>query len=260
MFGIRQKISDPPEEPSAPSLNPDPEVRSDWLINIKRFRRPSRKYIKITKPEKVFVTGSKYTGEWMGMQMWGSGTYTMLHNVKYEGRLMDGDFHGAGSLIYPSGYKVDGFWCKSHLIKGAIVYPDGLEYVYPFKYCKAKDRRFSSTIENGFNPARKERLTNEDVPRKIPPGCYDCGYGFYDPNVRCVFSVHDPTKTLKIPSLNEEKWIKRYCRKAWDEPVGYRPDLYEKWTNGSKADYKSIPSASSSDESSLESALDDVLI
>lgn len=22
------------------------------------------------------------------------------------------------------------------------------------------------------------------------------------------------------------------CRKAWDEPVGYRPDLYKHWTTG----------------------------
>ena len=30
------------------------------------------------------------------------------------------------------------------------------------------------------------QLTNMDPPRKIPPGCYDCGDGFYNPNTRVV--------------------------------------------------------------------------
>ena len=30
------------------------------------------------------------------------------------------------------------------------------------------------------------QLTNMDPPRKIPPGCYDCGDGFYNPNTRIV--------------------------------------------------------------------------
>jgi len=36
----------------------------------------------------------------------------------------------------------------------------------------------------------------------------------------------------RIPTAAEEKWIMENCRKAWDEPVGYRPDLYEYWTSG----------------------------
>ena len=58
---------------------------------------------------------------------------------------------------------------------------------------------------------------------------------------------------FRIPSLKEEIWIKKYCRKAWDESVPFRPELYEEWytndcfplkTCRSKVDYhfpKDIP-------------------
>lgn len=37
---------------------------------------------------------------------------------------------------------------------------------------------------------------------------------------------------LWIPSSFQEEWIIKHCRKAWDEPIGYIPALYEEWTAG----------------------------
>lgn len=37
---------------------------------------------------------------------------------------------------------------------------------------------------------------------------------------------------LWIPSPAQEEWIEKNCRKAWDDPTGYRPDLYEQWSTG----------------------------
>lgn len=37
---------------------------------------------------------------------------------------------------------------------------------------------------------------------------------------------------LWIPSQAQEEWIEKNCRKAWDDPTGYRPDLYEQWSSG----------------------------
>lgn len=39
-----------------------------------------------------------------------------------------------------------------------------------------------------------------------------------------------------VPIYQDEKFILKHCRKAWDQPSGYRPDLYEKWTSGRAAE------------------------
>lgn len=39
---------------------------------------------------------------------------------------------------------------------------------------------------------------------------------------------------LWIPSPAQEEWIEKNCRKEWDTPTGYRPDLYEQWSTGSQ--------------------------
>ncbi|CAG9774084.1 unnamed protein product [Ceutorhynchus assimilis] len=44
--------------------------------------------------------------------------------------------------------------------------------------------------------------------------------------------ILEPRKISWIPSAIQENWIVRNCRKGWDEPTGYRPDLYEEWTKG----------------------------
>lgn len=37
---------------------------------------------------------------------------------------------------------------------------------------------------------------------------------------------------LWIPSPTQVEWIEKNCRKEWDVPTGYRPDLYEQWSTG----------------------------
>lgn len=42
------------------------------------------------------------------------------------------------------------------------------------------------------------------------------------------------TDIVALPDGNREIWIKKFCRRAWDETTGYAPELYEIWTTGSK--------------------------
>ncbi|KAI4460330.1 morn repeat-containing protein 5 [Holotrichia oblita] len=189
-------------------------------------------YSQKEKPPQSFCTGSVYTGYWNGIGMAGFGTYIFPHKVEYEGMLDNSQFHGDGTLIYPMRQKIEGRWDKGKLVSWKYRFIDGLEYEVPWGYCVFPDRRFYLSIQEGLRPAGRELRTNDYVPRPIPEGCYDTGDGFYDPKIKCVVSARDLKKVLRIPTAAEEKWIMHNCRKAWDEPVGYRPDLYKHWTTG----------------------------
>ena len=54
------------------------------------------------------------------------------------------------------------------------------------------------------------QLTNMDPPRKIPPGCYDCGDGFYNPNTRIVKELDRSLGHWK-PACPLYRW------KAWSQ-------------------------------------------
>lgn len=193
-------------------------------------------FIRVDKPKRTFCTGSQYTGQWDGIGMSGFGTFVFPHNVEYEGHMKDGMFHGDGTLIYPMGQKMDGQWRNGRLVSMKYRFPDGLDYEEPWRYCQYPDRRFYTSTNEGLRPAGKELRTNNDPPRTIPTGCYDVGDGFYDPQTKCVVSPLNHKKIIRIPTAAEELWIITNCRKAWDEPTGYRPELYPRWFTGRRSD------------------------
>lgn len=41
---------------------------------------------------------------------------------------------------------------------------------------------------------------------------------------------------FRIPTKAEHDWILEHCRKAWDEPVGYRRNLYDWMQEEEKTD------------------------
>nr|CAD7201436.1 unnamed protein product [Timema douglasi] len=153
-----------------------------------------------------------------------------LLGVVYEGALKDGKFHGKGTLNYPSGCCISGVWDNGVLQSTSFHFSDGLSFrnVESWKYCKIPDRRFYKEHLLGLRPAGLSHLTQDTPTRPIPEGCYDVGDGFYDPRTKCVTDPEDGRIT-RVPTAAEEDWIMANCRKAWDQPQGYRPDLYENW-------------------------------
>ncbi|XP_060269787.1 MORN repeat-containing protein 5 isoform X2 [Ovis aries] len=132
-------------------------------------------------------TGSQYIGEFVDGRMEGDAEYILPTETKYVGEMKDGMFHGQGTLYFPNGSRFDAVWEKGLVVKGTYTFSDGLQYnTENWHYCDSYDRRFYTEICYGLKPAGISQLTNMDPPRKIPPGCYDCGDGFYNPNTRIV--------------------------------------------------------------------------
>ncbi|CAL8080380.1 unnamed protein product [Calicophoron daubneyi] len=167
--------------------------------------------------------GDKYDGEWKNGRMEGTGVYNLPTGTRYEGGMKDGMFHGNGTLYFTSGSKYSANWVNGHPMDGKIVFADGLEYKEGAHYCDEYDRRFYTEICNGLKPAGRSQIVDKEPPREIPPGCYDTGDGFYDPNKRVV--VDYKGKFLRNADEEEHAWITSKCRKAWDEHVGAGHDF-----------------------------------
>ncbi|XP_030767265.1 uncharacterized protein LOC115891015 isoform X2 [Sitophilus oryzae] len=150
-----------------------------------------------------YCTGSSYLGEYNKLGICGKGMYKFPHGVIYDGRFnKKGEFHGSGTLTYPSGQKVEGFWRNGKLQKNPTnVSADNTPY--RSQYCRMPDRRFQIEVTHDLAPAPKEFLTNApNPPRKIPPGSYDTGEGFYDP-VKKVMLDYDDLK-VSVPMYESE--------------------------------------------------------
>ncbi|CAG2217929.1 MORN repeat-containing protein 5 [Mytilus edulis] len=166
-------------------------------------------------------TGSSYDGDHKNGRMEGKGKYEFPTETKYEGDMKDGMFHGKGTLFFPNGSKYDASWENGIAIEGKYTFADGLRYEEEnWEYCDGYDRRFYTEICNGLKPAGRSQLTNRVPPRDIPEGCYDCGDGFYNPDTRVVVDYNQ--KFLRNADDDEDEWIRRTCRKGWDEIVGIK--------------------------------------
>ncbi|XP_028341355.1 MORN repeat-containing protein 5, partial [Physeter macrocephalus] len=154
--------------------------------------------------------------------MEGEAEYILPTETKYVGEMRDGMFHGQGTLYFPSGSRYDAIWEKGLVVKGTYTFSDGLQYdAENWHYCDGYDRRFYTEICYGLKPTGISQLTNMDPPRKIPPGCYDCGDGFYNPTTRIVKDYKN--RFLRNADDDEHEWIIRTCRKGWDETMGPKP-------------------------------------
>ncbi|KAK9879272.1 hypothetical protein WA026_004118 [Henosepilachna vigintioctopunctata] len=133
-------------------------------------------------------------------------------------------------------------------------------------YCKPPDRRFNRSYSEGMKGAPYENRTARLRERLIPEGCYDMEDGFYNPKTKWVHSADDMEHILymapenpqdikldsesdfvkfindipDVPVYHTESWIKENCRKAWDENVGYKPELYEYWFSGRESERRRL--------------------
>ncbi|CAH0587077.1 unnamed protein product [Chrysodeixis includens] len=180
---------------------------------------------------KYFPTGSQYTGTWDVLGMSGHGEYVFPNGVEYGGDFEEGMFHGVGELRYKSGAVIRGKFEKGVLIGRTLLFTDNLEYSESdWKYCVLPDRRFAVEYDLGLRAAGKAFQTANQPTKTIPHGYYDVGDGFYSPKAKCVFKYHDLTAIIRCPSDREHRWIIENCRGSFEEPVGPRSDLYEKWS------------------------------
>ncbi|XP_015764262.1 PREDICTED: MORN repeat-containing protein 5-like [Acropora digitifera] len=109
-------------------------------------------------------------------------------NSSYKGGFKDGMFQGEGKLYFPElGMIYSGKFDKGVSTEGALEFTDGLLCDDPWSYCDGnQNRMFKSEMEKGMKPAGRSQLTNQDPPRSIPDGMYDCSDGFYDPQKRTI--------------------------------------------------------------------------
>ncbi|RZB41030.1 hypothetical protein BDFB_011009, partial [Asbolus verrucosus] len=143
--------------------------------------------------EKVFfLTGSSYVGKWNALGMAVYGTYLYPQGCEYEGAFSDGRFHGVGTLTYPMGQKLEGIWEKGKMVSYNFSNVDGLDYTYPWPYCRFPDRRFNVSHREGLQPAGREFLTNQQPTRPVLPEMYDVGDGFFNAEDKTLIEARDP--------------------------------------------------------------------
>ena len=61
-------------------------------------------------------------------RMEGQGKYGFASGARYEGEMMDGMFHGKGTLFFPNGSKYVARWERGIAIEGKYSFTDGLDY------------------------------------------------------------------------------------------------------------------------------------
>ena len=156
----------------------------------------------------------------------------------YEGAMVDGRYHGHGTLKYPGGTytgdfrngelhgegvlvlkegKFEGSWERGKLCKGSFVFPDGLQHrpvdMKHWPYCSPEDPRFHCEIKEGLalgEPLRYETQAGAHTLR-LPAGCYDTVDGYYDPKRLSVCSL-ETLEPIRMPSADEKVFILGSCR------------------------------------------------
>ncbi|KAL3279262.1 hypothetical protein HHI36_016774 [Cryptolaemus montrouzieri] len=133
-------------------------------------------------------------------------------------------------------------------------------------YCQPLDRRFYRCYLQDLVGAPEEILTDDPDTKEIPEGCYDTEDGFYNPRTKWVHNYKDTNDPLymapemsqilnlgtrkarrnfeenfpNVPVYQTENWILEHCRKAGDQNVGYKPELYEYWFSGRECERKKL--------------------
>ena len=170
-----------------------------------------------------FYSHSTYEGQKLEDWYHGEGTFTYPSGVKYKGNFFKGQFHGEGALIYKNGGTFRGKWVHGKLIDGNYYFFDDLKYEDEnWDYCQEEDRRFNYERNHGILPAGQTQLINDiKGEKKIPPGTYDTGDGFFDP-IRSLVFDYEGKVIKRTPNEEEVDWITRKCRyqpRATREPI-----------------------------------------
>nr|XP_021185259.2 MORN repeat-containing protein 5 [Helicoverpa armigera] len=215
---------------------------SQWEDKMKRFTRKNMdkckslplEFPRTAQVTKEFPTGTVYEGEYDQFDMNGYGEFTFASGVKYVGSFENGLFHGRGELIFPHDDEVAvirGRFHKGVMTERSLHFDDILDYrERDWKYCTMPDRRFAIEYIEKLKPGGNSYLTAEQPTKEIPEGFYDTGNGFFDPVQKVVFKYHDLSAIKRAPSIREQEWIMKNCRRGTIEPLGARSDLYERWT------------------------------
>lgn len=161
------------------------------------------------------LIGSNYKGDMVDGRYHGSGTLT-TDKDRYVGEFYNGQFHGEG-VMYVTGGKFVGTWTKGALTKGQFVFTDGLHHRMIDKkfweYCSHEDPRFYKEIQDGLqlgDPLLHETAHGDSTPR-LPLGCYDTVDGYYDPKKLSVCTLATQ-EAYRMPDKEEKEWIVRNCR------------------------------------------------
>lgn len=87
-------------------------------------------------------TGNSYYGRWNQFGFEGFGLYRFMDGLLYEGTLRMGRFHGAGTLHFPNGNRINGFWQHGLNRHMRFQFSDGLAFKeYDWQYLEPEDRR-----------------------------------------------------------------------------------------------------------------------
>nr|CAI5868934.1 unnamed protein product [Callosobruchus analis] len=186
-----------------------------------------------------FCTGSSYEGSANNLGFSGVGQYTYPHGVIYTGFFKNGRFHGEGDLIYPKGHHLQGIWDKGRLIHSKFIFPDGLEYKQPWKYCKFPNRFYHGEhlTRGGDAGSRVQNRIDHILLRENE---YFTGDGVFNAITKRVSTVDH--KILRVVRRSEEDIIKKQYKRGGDHTVGFNRDLYEYWITGKKSEVLDIHS------------------
>ncbi len=117
--------------------------------------------------EKEFSNGSYYKGEWLRGQPQGEGTLISSAGFVYQGRFVNGKFHGYGEKQMPNGVVYKGYWSNGQMEgKAKLTFPDGDTYLGTFK-------------DNKFEGEGLRRFPNGDMYRGQYHDGYQHGYGVF---------------------------------------------------------------------------------
>eukprot|EP01147_Barroeca_monosierra_P002816 gene2816-5659_t len=129
--------------------------------------------------------------------MEGHGEYILPNGTKYVGQMVDGEFHGEGTLIFQNGAKFTAIWEHGRATgttpsRGDYFFADGLKFEeIDWEYCTDDDRRFYQELLHGLQPA---------------------GDGYLDPNTNHVMTYEGGY--LREAGSDELEWAKTFCRKG----------------------------------------------
>lgn len=200
-------------------LDNDDSERSDGTRHAAAKKVSANKMHFYNYKTTKFFTGSKYNGSWNQFGFNGFGTYTFPNGVEYDGQFSNGAFHGNGTLTYPNGTVITGHWKHGMSSDLQLQFADGLVFhEHSWSYCTpGKDRRFAKDEYRDLLPVGASIRLPQRVNFKIPAGCYNVFDGYYNPRTKCVYSLTEPERILRIPTSAEEKWIMENCPTAWEE-------------------------------------------
>ena len=103
----------------------------------------------------------KYEGERNDVgTMDGKGRFTFPNGTVYDGELIDGEFHGKGTLYFPGRGRYVAEWDHGSVISGTLFFDDNLEYRDDnWIYCSPEDRRYYCEVTDGLKPAGESYIT-----------------------------------------------------------------------------------------------------